>query len=298
MLAKFEKRAYAGNEHVWVGKYRNLHNISHWHMEHELIACREGSAQVMLDDTMFNITQQQCIFCHSGCVHYISASPDSLLLVCLFNEKMYDPITSPFTLENPVFEDRYGILPKLSEIRHELQNQPIFFECRTEAMIGEILVDVFRGEPLRKAQWQFSDVITRYKHLDLVLENFAYLFIWNFQFINTAFGFSFLRQIPCHKQYAPKIIDAIVYFVVCQLQTDRLFNFLPSNQTLNFVPCGFIRFVNKSFYKVVAAGIDPVRLRLCIKLSAKSVNMVNHIPRTVNIGITKTISIILVFRFT
>lgn len=178
MLAKFEKRAYAGNEHVWVGKYRNLHNISHWHMEHELIACREGSAQVMLDDTMFNITQQQCIFCHSGCVHYISASPDSLLLVCLFNEKMYDPITSPFTLENPVFEDRYGILPKLSEIRHELQNQPIFFECRTEAMIGEILVDVFRGEPLRKAQWQFSDVITRYKQLlnyiDLEYEHITY----------------------------------------------------------------------------------------------------------------------------
>lgn len=178
MLAKFEKRAYAGNEHVWVGKYRNLHNISHWHMEHELIACREGSAQVMLDDTMFNITQQQCIFCHSGRVHYISASPDSLLLVCLFNEKMYDPITSPFALENPVFEDRYGILPKLSEIRHELQNQPIFFECRTEAMIGEILVDVFRGEPLRKAQWQFSDVITRYKQLlnyiDLEYEHITY----------------------------------------------------------------------------------------------------------------------------
>lgn len=178
MLAKFEKRAYAGNEHVWVGKYRNLHNISHWHMEHELIACREGSAQVMLDDTMFNITQQQCIFCHSGRVHYISASPDSLLLVCLFNEKMYDPIASPFALENPVFEDRYGILPKLSEIRHELQNQPIFFECRTEAMIGEILVDVFRGEPLRKAQWQFSDVITRYKQLlnyiDLEYEHITY----------------------------------------------------------------------------------------------------------------------------
>ena len=178
MLAKFEKRAYAGNEHVWVGKYRNLHNISHWHMEQELIACREGSAQVMLDDTMFNITQQQCIFCHSGRVHYISASPDSLLLVCLFNEKMYDPITSPFALENPVFEDRYGILPKLSEIRHELQNQPIFFECRTEAMIGEILVDVFRGEPLRKAQWQFSDVITRYKQLlnyiDLEYEHITY----------------------------------------------------------------------------------------------------------------------------
>ena len=49
MLAKFEKRAYAGSERVWVGKYRNLHNIAHWHMEHELIACAEGNAKVMLD---------------------------------------------------------------------------------------------------------------------------------------------------------------------------------------------------------------------------------------------------------
>ncbi|MCO7108731.1 helix-turn-helix domain-containing protein [Gemmiger formicilis] len=45
-------------------------------------------------------------------------------------------------------------------------------------MIGEILVDVFRGEPLRKAQWQFSDVITRYKqllnHIDLEYEHITY----------------------------------------------------------------------------------------------------------------------------
>ena len=42
MLAKFEKRAYVGSEKVWVGKYRNLQNISHWHMEHEMIVCMEG----------------------------------------------------------------------------------------------------------------------------------------------------------------------------------------------------------------------------------------------------------------
>ena len=45
MLAKFEKRAYVGSEKVWVGKYRNLLNISHWHMEHEMIVWMEGCAQ-------------------------------------------------------------------------------------------------------------------------------------------------------------------------------------------------------------------------------------------------------------
>lgn len=269
MLAKFEKRAYAGNEHVWVGKYRNLHNISHWHMEHELIACREGSAQVMLDDTMFHITQQQCIFCHSGRVHYISASPDSLLLVCLFDEKMYDPITSPFALENPVFEDRYGILPKLSEIRHELQNQPIFFECRTEAMIGEILVDVFRGEPLRKAQWQFSDVITRYKqllnHIDLEYEHITYQNAVQFMNMSDAyFSRYFKRQAGMtFSQYLNVVrIEKAV----------QLLNSAPTMKITDvMLRCGFntIRSFNRVFREVT--GFTPTTLPPGYVLNTRSV---------------------------
>ena len=269
MLAKFEKRAYAGNEHVWVGKYRNLHNISHLHMEHELIACREGSAQVMLDDTMFNITQQQCIFCHSGCVHYISASPDSLLLVCLFNEKMYDPITSPFALENPVFEDRYGILPKLSEIRHELQNQPIFFECRTEAMIGEILVDVFRGEPLRKAQWQFSDVITRYKqllnHIDLEYEHITYQNAVQFMNMSDAY---FSRYF---KRQAGMTFSQYLNVV----RIEKAVQLLDSAPTMKITDvmlrCGFntIRSFNRVFREVT--GFTPTTLPPGYVLNTRSV---------------------------
>lgn len=269
MLAKFEKRAYAGNEHVWVGKYRNLHNISHWHMEHELIACREGSAQVMLDDTMFNITQQQCIFCHSGRVHYISASPDSLLLVCLFDEKMYDPITSPFALENPVFEDRYGILPKLSEIRHELQNQPIFFECRTEAMIGEILVDVFRGEPLRKAQWQFSDVVTRYKqllnHIDLEYEHITYQNAVQFMNMSDAY---FSRYF---KRQAGMTFSQYLNVV----RIEKAVQLLDSAPTMKITDvmlrCGFntIRSFNRVFREVT--GFTPTTLPPGYVLNTRSV---------------------------
>lgn len=269
MLAKFEKRAYAGNEHVWVGKYRNLHNISHWHMEHELIACREGSAQVMLDDTMFNITQQQCIFCHSGRVHYISASPDSVLLVCLFDEKMYDPITSPFALENPVFEDRYGILPKLSEIRHELQNQPIFFECRTEAMIGEILVDVFRGEPLREAQWQFSDVITRYKqllnHIDLEYEHITYQNAVQFMNMSDAY---FSRYF---KRQAGMTFSQYLNVV----RIEKAVQLLDSAPTMKITDvmlrCGFntIRSFNRVFREVT--GFTPTTLPAGYVLNTRSV---------------------------
>ena len=269
MLAKFEKRAYAGNERVWVGKYRNLHNISHWHMEHELIACREGSAQIMLDDTMYNITQRQCIFCHSGRVHYISASPDSLLLVCLFNEKMYDSITSPFALENPVFEDRYGILPKLSEIRHELQNQPIFFECRTEAMIGEILVDIFRGEPLREAQWQFSDVITRYKqllnHIDLEYEHITYQNAVQFMNMSDAYFSRYFKRQAC--------MTFSQYLNVVRIE--KAVQLLDSAPTMKITDvmlrCGFntIRSFNRVFREIT--GFTPTTLPAGYVLNTRSV---------------------------
>lgn len=269
MLAKFEKRAYAGNERVWVGKYRNLHNISHWHMEHELIACREGSAQIMLDDTMYNITQRQCIFCHSGRVHYISASPDSLLLVCLFNEKMYDSITSPFALENPVFEDRYGILPKLSEIRHELQNQPIFFECRTEAMIGEILVDIFRGEPLKEAKWEFSDVITRYKQLlnqiDLEYEHITYQDAVQFMNMSDAY---FSRYF---KRQAGMTFSQYLNVV----RIEKAVQLLDSAPTMKITDvmlrCGFntIRSFNRVFREVT--GFTPTTLPAGYVLNTRSV---------------------------
>ena len=46
MLANFEKRAYNGTERVWTGRYRNLHNLPHWHLENELICVEQGQATV------------------------------------------------------------------------------------------------------------------------------------------------------------------------------------------------------------------------------------------------------------
>ena len=137
MLAKFEKRAYVGSEKVWVGKYRNLQNISHWHMEHEMIVCMEGCAQVMVADTIYTLLPKSVIFCQSGCVHYIHTDPDCLLLVCLFDEKLCEPLTHPYQLSTPLFQDHYNVLERLTAIRQELSEQPRFFEVRTIAMIDD-----------------------------------------------------------------------------------------------------------------------------------------------------------------
>ena len=38
MAARFERKEYDPGVPLWVGKYKNLHNLPHWHMENEIIA--------------------------------------------------------------------------------------------------------------------------------------------------------------------------------------------------------------------------------------------------------------------
>ena len=46
MLANFEQRDTSGAERVWTGRYRNLHNLPHWHLENELICVERGTVTV------------------------------------------------------------------------------------------------------------------------------------------------------------------------------------------------------------------------------------------------------------
>ena len=71
-----------------------------------------------------------------------------------------------------------------------------------------------------------------------------------------------------------------------------LFNRLPGNQALNFVSCSFIGFINKALHQLIAACINPIGLRFSIRLTKQSIHVINHIPRTININLAKTIAII------
>ena len=57
MLANFEKRAYNGTERVWTGRYRNLHNLPHWHLENELICVEQGQATVSHNHQEYLLTK-------------------------------------------------------------------------------------------------------------------------------------------------------------------------------------------------------------------------------------------------
>lgn len=269
MLAKFEKRAYAGSEKLWVGKYRNLHNISHWHMEHELIACKSGHAHVMLDDEMLVIVEGECVFCQSGSVHYIDSEEDCTLFVCIFNEKMNADITSRYRLTSPVFQDRYSILPKLVDIRRELKQKPVFFEKKTENMISEILVDIFRGEELEPAMEQPSAVINKYKqllsHIDREFEYITFSEAAEFMNLSEAY---FSRYF---KKQAGMTFSQYLNIVKIEKAVAMLAAEPGAKATEVMLRCGFstIRSFNRTFKDVT--GYTPKNVPAGYVLNARSV---------------------------
>lgn len=145
MLAKKEVRFCTGGQ-VWTGIYKNLHNIPHWHTEHELTVCLEGTAQITLDGDAYTLEAGQCCFCRSGCVHWISADEACILLVCIFDEALTRSITSGFRLSKPVFADRYGLAAQLKALHGEASRNLPFQEEASRAKIALMMISVFRGE--------------------------------------------------------------------------------------------------------------------------------------------------------
>lgn len=165
MLSKYEKRRYNTGEHVWVGRYQNLHNISHWHLEHELIVCQSGRSRVIVNDQLFELNKGQCIFCPSGSTHYINADTDCILLVCLFEAGLTKNITANRGLKSPIYTDRYNTITVLSKIHSELCLKQPFYEAKTCAMTIDLMINVFRKEPLQSSDMENNPSLDNYKQL-------------------------------------------------------------------------------------------------------------------------------------
>ena len=145
MLAKKEVRFCTGGQ-VWTATYKNLHNIPHWHVEHELAACLTGSARIFLGGNTYAIRAGQCFFCRGGRVHWIDADEDCILLVCIFDEKITRTVTAKSRLAAPIFEDRCGVVEQLKEL-HGIRTQNLIFqeeECRARIVL--LMISIFRSE--------------------------------------------------------------------------------------------------------------------------------------------------------
>ena len=91
MLANFEKRE--GKERAWTGRYENLHNLPHWHLEFELIYIEKGSVTVSLNHTAYDLHSREAALIESGEIHYIKGEPGSITSILMFDGSIIQEIT-------------------------------------------------------------------------------------------------------------------------------------------------------------------------------------------------------------
>ena len=126
---------------------------------------------------------------------------------------------------------------------------------------------------------------------------FSYFLIRYDQLVYAFFCFSAFRQIPGSKKYAPNMIHTSVQITICQFLSDLFSYAFPADQLLNF-PAGILTGHLQEFSdNFIAACIHPESLRFCVRFGHQQINIINHIPWTVYICISNTITIIPFFHF-
>lgn len=253
MLAKFEKRSYQGAERVWVGEYKHLGTIPHWHPENEILCNLSGSAAVMLAGKMYTIAAGECVFCSSGVIHSVDAAEDSTLLVCIF-DKALTPFTAQQALKTPVFRDRYGIGDKLRAVRAELLDRPAYFENKCEAMTDEIIVDVFRSEALSPVS-DTDTGIDRYQQLLNCIDS-------DYEFMDFESAARFMNFSEAYfSKFFKRQVGITFSRYLNAVKIEKAVQLLNTEPTLKIADvagrCGFasLRSFNREFFKLV--GFTP-----------------------------------------
>lgn len=165
MKARFEKTAFSNKTHTSAIKYKNLHNLPHWHMEYELIFVLEGSADLVVNNLFFKIPQGSCAFIGSEEIHHIKSAPESVLGIIKTNAPYVKEIVGNKHLTTPVLNDNSTAKYVFFDILSELKNQKDFCNIIADTIITKFIAKIFRTESSYSYTKITKKKTTKYKEL-------------------------------------------------------------------------------------------------------------------------------------
>lgn len=152
MLANFEQRSYKDYGRVWIGRYQNLHNLSHWHLEHELIYVEQGSVLVSHNEQSYTLHAGDLIFIHSEDIHYISSSSDGIVQIIMYDGSFLPDMMKSVYLQNPLLSDTYHFPDIFASIALEQQKKSTFYVEKIHVLLETLLIDIYRKEATKKVK--------------------------------------------------------------------------------------------------------------------------------------------------
>lgn len=176
VLANLEKHEYLQELKVWIGKYKDLTNIPHWHMEYELVYVETGAAVITMQNRTYDVIEGNVLLIHGGEVHSIAAVKESIVDIIQFSPDFLSDEIKHYKLENPIFKaERYKFNMYLGEIGSELQKKDVLYKEKTEALLSLLITDIYRNEKAYLSGKSDNSYFEKYMNLlSQIDEKYAY----------------------------------------------------------------------------------------------------------------------------
>jgi xylan 1,4-beta-xylosidase len=147
MKAEKELWNVADDVKIWVGKYKNSHNLPHWHDHCELVEVEYGQIDIVCGKKNVTLQKGNACFIPGGELHYMHACiPDSILTVIIFDYDIIKPFTEGAYLAEPNLKGNYPIEETYAALKEVLQKKEPFYACKATGILLSLIADIFHGE--------------------------------------------------------------------------------------------------------------------------------------------------------
>ena len=102
MQAKREQWQYQKGAKVWDGRYKNSHNMPHWHYDCELLYVEHGELDIFCNGVNYRVRVGDEVFIDSEQVHYMHArDPQTVVSMIIFDYDLIKPYANGTELVSP-----------------------------------------------------------------------------------------------------------------------------------------------------------------------------------------------------
>ena len=141
----YENSNIKGNAHVSCIKYRNLNNLSHYHSDYELVYVNKGCATVAINEKIFNLNSNECVFIYSNDIHFIKSDANTVITVLKAENKYFENLFSSKRLLSPVVNKKEKVESALNNIRSELNSHVFHNDVMAYTLSTQLFITLLRN---------------------------------------------------------------------------------------------------------------------------------------------------------
>ena|GEM_PF-420780 len=136
----------AGTAHISCLTYQNLHNISHFHSDYELVYVSRGNASIVLGERSFSLEPHGGAFIGSDEIHRISSDEHTVITVLKIDKAFFEKHFTQRALITPIFKNAPHMEDMLKRIMNELTGDAYNSFLMADTLATELFIYLFRTE--------------------------------------------------------------------------------------------------------------------------------------------------------